>query len=421
MRRPRFAGLVLKLSWVGLSQLVIVLGAALLTSVLVARYWVRWDLPAVMDRIEPVAQHTAELRQKLREMRAAGGPELSIYDGAGALIASNVTPPLQPPEFTRKPPPFGPHPQWTPPGPLGVLLPSLLGEPPAGPFRHRHAAVRLLLEHGEGTLVMRRQRESIGPWPLVLTLLSGALAVGVGAVLTARFVVKPLLNVEKELMANVAHELRTPLSRIRVALEIAGEGDAATARSSLEEIAVDLAELETLIDDVLTAARLDLASGTARSALPLSFKAVPAREIAEDAAARFRARHPSRALSLALADGPLTLNADAVLLRRALDNLLENADKYTHDPDAPVALSLARRAELVCFEVQDRGIGMTKSDLERVFSPFFRAERSRTRNAGGVGLGLTLAKQIVEAHGGRIRLSSAPGSGTTAEMQLPCS
>ncbi len=270
MKRARSAGLVFKLSWVGLAQLVIVLGAALLTSVLVARYWARWDLPAVMDRIEPVATRPAELQQKLSEIREAGGPELSIYDGQGTLVSGNVTPALALPEFTHEPPPFRTHPAWSPPGPLGVLLQSLLGEPPSGPFRHRHAAVRLLLQHGEGTLVMRRQRAGIGPWPLILTLLSGVVAVGVGAVLTARFIVRPLLNVEKELMANVAHELRTPLSRIRVALEIAGEGDAATARTSLEEIAMDLAELDVLIDDVLTAARLS--------------KQVPAREIAEDAA-----------------------------------------------------------------------------------------------------------------------------------------
>ncbi|HYQ17355.1 MAG TPA: hypothetical protein VEQ58_16395, partial [Polyangiaceae bacterium] len=78
MKRPRSAGLVFKLSWVGLAQLVIVLGAALLTSVLVARYWMRWDLPAVMDRVEPVAAHLTDLRHKLREMRDAGGPELSV-------------------------------------------------------------------------------------------------------------------------------------------------------------------------------------------------------------------------------------------------------------------------------------------------------------------------------------------------------
>ncbi|HYP89697.1 MAG TPA: HAMP domain-containing sensor histidine kinase [Polyangiaceae bacterium] len=208
------------------------------------------------------------------------------------------------------------------------------------------------------------------PALLLFTLSSGALAVGVGAALTARYIVRPLLNVEKELMADVAHELRTPLSRLRVALEIAGEGNAATAKESLEEIAVDLSELEVLLDDVL-------------------------------------------------AEAPLSLNADAVLLRRALDNLLENADKYSPDPDSPIALSLSKRGQHARFAVEDRGIGIAAADLERVFSPFFRAERSRSRNADGVGLGLTLAKPIVEAHGGRIRLVSKAGVGTAAEVELP--
>lgn len=423
MSRFHSAGLILKLYWVGVAQLVLVLGAALFASVLVARYWSRWDVPTIVDRIEPVATRPAELQQRLAEIRQAGGPELSVYDDALGLVASNTTPALALPELKREAIPAGARPKWPPGGPLGGLLSGLLGEPPRGPFRHKSAAVRLLLERGGGTLVMRRQQQpGIGPWPLVLTLLSAVLAVGAGAALTARFIVRPLLNVEKELMANVAHELRTPLSRIRVALEIAAEGDTATARASLEEIGVDLAELEVLIEDVLTAARLDLAGGTggaARGALPLSFKPVTAREMAESAAARFRARHPDRALTVSLQGGPLTLQADAVLLRRALDNLLDNADKYSPDAKSPVALSLSQREDRACFEVRDRGIGIAGPDLARVFSPFFRAERSRTRSAGGVGLGLTLAKQIVEAHGGSIRLSSAPGAGTTARVELP--
>lgn len=425
MSRFRSAGLVLKLSWVGLAQLSIVLAAALFTSVLVARYWARWDLPTIMDRVEPVLARRAELQARLLEIRRAGGPELSVYDDALALVASNVTPPLSLPELKREALPAGARAKWPPPGPLGGLLPGLLGEPPRGPFRHKSAAVRLLLERGEGTLVIRRQsQQGVGPWPLLLTLLSGALAVGAGAALTARFIVRPLLNVERELMANVAHELRTPLSRIRVALEIAAEGDTATARASLEEIGVDLAELEVLIDDVLTAARLDLAGGGSsgpRSALPLSFKPVTAREMAESAAARFRARHPDRTLTVSLKGEPLTLQADAVLLRRALDNLLENADKYSPDRQSPVALSLSQRDGRACFEVVDRGIGIASHDLTRVFSPFFRAERSRTRSTGGVGLGLTLAKQIVAAHGGSIQLTSTPGAGTTARVELPAS
>jgi signal transduction histidine kinase len=266
--------------------------------------------------------------------------------------------------------------------------------------------------------VFRPDTQSLGTWLLVLSVGSSLLAVAVGSLLTARLIVGPLLLVEKELMANVAHELRTPLSRIRVALEIAGEGDLTTARASLEDIGVDLAELEALINDVLTASRLELTGERGHGGLPLNVRSLSAGELGADSAARFRTRHPERSLSVVIGEGVPSVNGDQMLLRRALDNLLENAAKYSGSTQ-PIALSVGVLERGVVFEVKDQGIGIAKRDLRRVFSPFFRAERSRTRSGGGVGLGLTLTKRIIEAHRGRIRLESSPGQGTTARIELP--
>jgi signal transduction histidine kinase len=108
-----------------------------------------------------------------------------------------------------------------------------------------------------------------------------------------------------------------------------------------------------------------------------------------------------------------------VLFRRVLDNLLENADKYSPDPANAIQLRISRAAERVTFEVADRGQGICAEDLPQVFTPFFRGEPSRSRDTGGVGLGLTLAKRIVEAHAGTIQLSSRPGGGTLAQVSLP--
>ncbi|HEY4058947.1 MAG TPA: ATP-binding protein, partial [Kofleriaceae bacterium] len=107
--------------------------------------------------------------------------------------------------------------------------------------------------------------------------------------------------------------------------------------------------------------------------------------------------------------------------RRVLDNLLENSHKYSPDPDTTITLDARRVGDRVRYEVKDHGIGIAADDLPQVFTPFFRGERSRTRqaDAGGVGLGLTLAKRIVDAHAGTIDVTSQSGQGTTVVVTLP--
>lgn len=229
-----------------------------------------------------------------------------------------------------------------------------------------------------------------------------------------------LLRSQKELLANVSHELRTPLARIRVALDLANEGDATLARESLADIAEDLNELERLVSDVLTAARLDLtAEQTPGSTPPLRREFMEAQTLLDKAAARFRSTHPAHRLEVHVDGGTLpVLEADPVLLRRALDNLLDNAGKYS-EPQSTVRL-LARPLEHgLQVEVRDEGIGIEAKDLPHLFTPFFRSDRSRARKTGGVGLGLALARRIVVAHGGALTLESQPDQGTTVRVTLP--
>ncbi|HEY4016855.1 MAG TPA: HAMP domain-containing sensor histidine kinase [Polyangiaceae bacterium] len=318
---------------------------------------------------------------------------------------------------------------------------------------------------GHGTPPHHGPPSPVGP--LLTFFLSGIVIVGVGSVLTARWIVSPLetlsksaralgrgdlrtrtgltrndelgevgrafdemaerveslLLAERELLANVSHELRTPLARIRVALDLAGEaGSPEDGRASLGEIQSDLAEIETLIDDILTAARLEIEGGRAPTAgFELHVEPVAPETVCERAASRFRTRHPRRRLEVYSGGGLPAIEADPMLLRRALDNLLDNADKYSPDADAPVVLRATARFGKVTFEVIDAGVGIEPHDLPRVFTPFFRGDRSRSRGTGGVGLGLTLAKRIVVAHAGTIALESAVGSGTTVRVVLPAS
>jgi signal transduction histidine kinase len=227
--------------------------------------------------------------------------------------------------------------------------------------------------------------------------------------------IERLLVTEKELLANVAHELRTPLTRIGVALDLAGEGDSEAARASLAEIAIDIAELETIVDDILTAMRFEVSSAE----FPLKRAVLPPAEIADAAASRLRTRHPSRPLVTHVASDLPAIHVDRVLFRRVIDNLLENAHKYSPDPSAPLALEVSRDGKRIVFELRDKGIGILAEDLPKVFTAFFRGDKSRSRETGGVGLGLTLAKRIVEAHDGTIEITSKPGQGTNVRVAVP--
>lgn len=223
---------------------------------------------------------------------------------------------------------------------------------------------------------------------------------------------------EKELLANVSHELRTPLSRIRVALDLAEDGDSALARESLVEIGADLAELERLLEDVLTAARLDQRAGRLPGTPPLRKERVSPNVLYERAAQRFHTNHPHHALAIDVPSELPELEVDPTLMRRALDNVLDNAGKYS-EPRSSMCLTARVEGSCVLTTVQDHGMGMTPEELAQLFTPFFRAERSRTRSKGGVGLGLVLCKRIVEAHGGSITVQSTNGQGTTVTLLLP--
>ncbi len=218
-----------------------------------------------------------------------------------------------------------------------------------------------------------------------------------------------LISSQRQLMADVSHELRTPLARIRVALELAAE-DPVAAKDVLSDVGIDLDEIDQLIADILTTARLDAdVTSIQRAHMEVG-------ELAENAISRFEARNPGRKLEQKLAGTERSIECDPVLLRRALDNLLDNAAKYS---DAPVMLQIIPNGKAVTFAVVDTGIGMSADDLERAGTPFWRSDVSRTRKTGGVGLGLALARRIARAHGGDVTLASKPGQGTTAKLEIP--
>jgi signal transduction histidine kinase len=226
-----------------------------------------------------------------------------------------------------------------------------------------------------------------------------------------------LLHGQRELLANVSHELRTPLARIRVALDLAADGDAEAARDALANISTDWGDLDRLVEDVLAAARLDLGSSQP-GGLPLRRDRVDIGEILEAAWERAQLIYPGERLELDIGHDLPAIEGDAGLLRRVVDNLVDNARKYS-EPKSPVSLRARRERSGVTIAVIDRGMGIDAADLPHIFTPFFRADRSRTRKTGGVGLGLTLVRRIVTAHGGSVDVKSQVGQGTEMCVYLP--
>ncbi|MFO0578575.1 MAG: ATP-binding protein [Polyangia bacterium] len=243
--------------------------------------------------------------------------------------------------------------------------------------------------------------------------------------------IERLVRGQKELLANISHELRSPLARVRLALELVPrEGEVDTR---LREVEADLDELDRLIADVLITSRLE-ATGLPANPAEIDLTGL-LRQITERAA-----RDPLTAQlqpKLVLTDDePLRVRADAALLKRAVNNLIENAAKYGA---APLTVRAVRDGDAVEIAVSDEGPGIPRAERERVFDPFYRIDKARTPAASsatspaagagasppgsgphGFGLGLTLARRVAEAHGGSARITATRTDPATGEERGCC-
>jgi two-component system, OmpR family, sensor kinase len=201
---------------------------------------------------------------------------------------------------------------------------------------------------------------------------------------------------QQELFANVSHELRSPLTRVRMALELVPR-DAGDGEARLRDIERDLTDLDRVIEDVLTASRLEM------TGLPTRLESVDVPALLGELAERARHDPLLAGRRVDVVTGPsLALVADGVLLKRALWNLVENAAKYGAPP---ITLAAALEGDAVVLSVSDDGPGIAPEERELVLAPFYRGERARSPGgAAGVGLGLTLARRVAEVHGGSIRI-----------------
>lgn len=260
--------------------------------------------------------------------------------------------------------------------------------------------------------------EILEPVARSLVLLSTPLGSDEGVVVVARDVTaaERLSRMRKDFVANVSHELKTPLSAIRGYAETLVDGaldDRATALRFSERILDQCRRLGALLDDLLTLSRLE-------GAEPFrDIERVDLREVAGQAAELVAAAAGERKVAVGLVPGgPVTVDGDADGLLRLAANLLDNAVKYNR-PGGRVDVRIERRGDSAVLEVADDGIGIASVHLSRLFERFYRVDKGRSRDEGGTGLGLAIVKHVAQAHGGRVEVDSEPGRGSTFRVVLP--
>ena len=206
-------------------------------------------------------------------------------------------------------------------------------------------------------------------------------------------------------MLDVSHELRSPLTRLKVALEFLPES---AAKESLKE---DVDVMESMITEILETARLRNGYAT------LNLKEVDLVHMVREVVEGFADASPEVTAAEMTASMPAVV--DRELCRTVLKNIISNAVKYSGSGEEPVTVSLFHKSPFVVIEVRDRGVGIPEEDLPYIFEPFYRVEKSRSQTIEGYGLGLNLCKTIMEAHKGKIEIDSSPGEGTTVRLFFP--
>lgn len=216
--------------------------------------------------------------------------------------------------------------------------------------------------------------------------------------------IQAMLKYKDQLLSDVSHELRTPLTRMRLAAEMMEEG------KEKESMISDLKDMSHLVETLLESNRLNYGISS------LNKQPFDLTELLSSLASEQADSIP--AVHLQSSDSIL-INADLSLIKMLFRNLIENAIKYSAHQEEPVTIELKQQSEQVIISIKDHGMGIPEKALALIYEPFYRVEQSRSKNTGGYGLGLSIARKVVDTHQGKITIKNAKPTGIIATVELP--
>jgi signal transduction histidine kinase len=283
---------------------------------------------------------------------------------------------------------------------LALAMVQFLAHGMTYPLREMATAARAMAGGDYGRRVTATSRDEVGELARAFNAMSQQLG--------------EVDRLRRDLVANASHELRTPLGALRVRLENMVDGVEPTNAAAISDALHQVERLGDLVEQLLDLSKLE--SG----AVPLQLSEIRARELLEQVAAEWSRQAGTDGIQIDLESqsDELVLRVDADRMRQVLRNLVANAIR--HSPEVGrVRLSARADDATTRLEVSDNGPGIPAEDLERVFERFYRSDRARSADAGGAGLGLAIARWIVELHGGTIRAAQADPHGCRIIVELP--
>ncbi len=227
---------------------------------------------------------------------------------------------------------------------------------------------------------------------------------------------KKLEQMRKDFVANVSHELKTPITSIKGFTETLLDGAMEDKEALSEFLSIILKEskrLQSLVQDLLDLSKIEQQNFT------LSIETFDAAKMLADIETLLKHKATERGISLQLnvPEDPLYVAGDPYRLKQVFLNLVNNALTYTPEKGS-VAINVKPGETEIQIEVSDTGIGIQKEEIPRIFERFYRVDKDRSRNSGGTGLGLAIVKHLIEAHEGKIDVTSEPGRGTVFTVTL---